>query len=126
MNENIKEKCYMSMLTELEALGVNTEEALRRFMNNSALYVRMLGKYPAAAENSAVAEKFAAKDYEAALTETHTLKGVSGNLSLTPLFKDYSEIVTLLREGKNDDAEALYEKTAVTEKQIIDCIKANS
>lgn len=116
----------MSLLTELEALGVNTEDALRRFMNNSSLYVRMLGKYPAAAENSAVAEKFASKDYEAALTETHTLKGVSGNLSLTPLFKDYSDIVTLLREGKNDEAEKLYEQTAVIEKQIIDCIKANN
>lgn len=115
----------MSLLTELAALGVNTEEALGRFMNNSSLYERMLGKYPAAAENAAVAEKFAAKDYEAALTETHTLKGVSGNLSLTPLFKDYSEIVALLREGRNDEAEELYAKTQAVEKQIVDCIKAN-
>lgn len=115
----------MSLLTELEALGVNTEEALKRFMNNSSLYVRMLGKYPAAAEDSAVAEKFAAKDYEAALTAAHTLKGVSGNLSLTPLFKNYSEIVALLREGKNDEAEKLCEQTAAVEKQIIDCIRAN-
>ena len=34
----------MSMLDELKALGVNIEDALQRFMNNSALYEKMLGK----------------------------------------------------------------------------------
>ncbi len=111
-----------SMLEQLRELGVNTEEALTRFMNNEALYIRMLKKYPAAAAGVDPAGKFAAKDYDGALTDTHTLKGVTGNLSLTPLYKAYSDIVALIREGKGDQAAKAYEEMLPAEKAIIDCI----
>ena len=77
----------MDLISELKKLGANTDEALVRFMNNSDLYVKMLGKFPAAVKDADVSAHFDAKDYEAAVSTAHTLKGVTGNLSLTPLFK---------------------------------------
>lgn len=116
----------MSMINDLEALGVNTSEALGRFMNNSMLYEKLIAKYPDSARTADVAAQFAAKDYEKAVEAAHTLKGVTGNLSLTPLYTAYTEIVNLLRAGKNDEAEKLYNETAPIEEKIIAAIEANA
>lgn len=116
----------MSLISELEALGVNTEEALGRFMNNSALYQKLLGKFPDSVRAAAVGAQFAAKDYAKAVEAAHTLKGVTGNLSLTPLYKAYTDIVALLRAGKNDEAEKLYLETVPVEEKMIAAIEANA
>lgn len=113
----------MDLISGLGELGVNTEEALTRFMNNASLYERMLKKFPAAARDAKVLECFQAKDNEKALAAAHTLKGVTGNLSLTPLFKAYTDIVALLRADKPEEAEAMYMELIPTEKKIIECIE---
>ncbi len=56
----------MDLINELEALGVNTQEALRRFSGNSALYVKMLGKLTAAANDLEVMPCIEKEDYETA------------------------------------------------------------
>ncbi len=116
----------MDLIAELEGLGVNTSEALSRFMNNKALYVRMLGKFPAAAREADVSSHFKAKDYDTAVASAHTLKGVTGNLSLTPLYAAYTDIVALLRGGQPEKAEAILEEILPTEEKIIACIEKNS
>ena len=116
----------MDLITELEALGVNTKEALARFMNNSALYVRMLGKFPAAVKDADVLKHFQEKDYAAAVSTAHTLKGVTGNLSLTPLFTAYTDIVALLRADEPDKAEAILNDVLPVQEKIIACIEKNS
>lgn len=116
----------MDLITELKELGVNTEEALGRFMNNSGLYVRMLGKFPAAVSDADVPAHFEAKDYETAVSTAHTLKGVTGNLSLTPLFKAYTDIVALLREGNPEKAEAILKEILPVQEKIIACIESHS
>ena len=116
----------MELISELKELGANTDEALARFMNNSELYVKMLGKFPAAVRDADVPAHFAAKDYEAAVSAAHTLKGVSGNLSLTPLFTAYTEIVRLLRAGDNGTAETLLNEILPTQEKILNCIESRS
>lgn len=116
----------MDLIEELKELGVNTDEALGRFMQNSELYVKMLGKFPAAVKDANVSAHFAEKDYEAAVATAHTLKGVTGNLSLTPLFKAYTEIVALLRAGDNDTSEAMLKEILPVQEKIIACIEKHS
>lgn len=116
----------MDLITELKELGADTNEALARFMNNSDLYVRMLGKFPAAVKDANVPAHFAEKDYEAAVSTAHTLKGVTGNLSLTPLFKAYTEIVALLRAGDNSTAEILLNEILPVQEKFIACIESHS
>lgn len=113
----------MDLINELEALGVNTQEALRRFSGNSALYVRMLGKLTAAANDLEVMPCLDKEDYEAAVSNAHTLKGVTGNLSLTPLYNAYTEITNLLREQKYNDARAALEKILPVQNDILSCIE---
>ena len=40
----------MSMLDELQVLGADIQDGLKRFVNNAALYEKMLKKFPGAAE----------------------------------------------------------------------------
>ena len=116
----------MDIIAELNALGVNTDEALTRFMKNTALYVRMLGKFPAAVKDADVMACFEAEDHEKALAAAHTLKGVTGNLSLTPLFTAYTDIVALLRADEPDKAEAVLKDILPVQEKIIACIEKNS
>lgn len=116
----------MSLIEDIGKLGVNVEDGLVRFMNNASLYERMLKKLPAVLEKSRVMPCFESGDLETAYSNAHTIKGVVGNLSVEPLFAGYSGIASLLREGKNDEAKALLEKTLEQERPIVECIKKYS
>lgn len=115
----------MSMLDELKEMGVNIEDALQRFMNNSALYEKMLGKLVKNVREIEVLPSIEAGDYNAACDKAHTLKGVMGNLSITPLYKSYTQIVNLLRENNPDEAKTLLLETLPVQEKIIACIEKN-
>ncbi|MCH5193432.1 MAG: hypothetical protein J1F11_05675 [Oscillospiraceae bacterium] len=115
----------MSLIDDLKALGANTDEALGRFMGNASLYERMLGKLPPAVESNQVMPCFESGDNQGALEKAHTLKGVTGNLSLTPLYKAYSDAVTLLRDNKPDEAKEIIEKILPVQDEFIACIEKN-
>lgn len=116
----------MSFIEEIGQLGADVEDALLRFMGKEALYERMLKKYPKVAEETEVMKYLDSGDHETAEKNAHTLKGVAGNLSLDPLYKGYSEIVQLIRDGNTAEARALLEKTLEAERPIIECIKKYS
>lgn len=116
----------MSLINELEDLGVNTKDALNRFMNNSALYERMLKKLPTSVKDLEVMAYFEAGDYEKALSNAHTLKGVTGNLSITPLYDAYTEIVAFLRANNPEKAKEILANILPVQEKIIECIENNS
>lgn len=115
----------MDLINELEALGVNTQEALKRFSGNSALYVRMLGKLTATVKDLEVMEFIEKGDHETAISNAHTLKGVTGNLSLTPLFNGYTEVVNELRGGEYDKAKEVMTRILPIQADILACIEKN-
>ncbi len=108
-----------NIFTELRDLGVDIDEGLKRFMNNEALYERMLGKFSDAAAKQNVMECFEKGDLDGAVEKAHTLKGVTGNLSITPLYKGYTDIVALLRGGKPDEARKILEDLLPVQEKII-------
>ena len=113
----------MSLLNELQVFGVDIQDGLKRFVNNAALYEKMLKKFPGASGDLPVLVHFESGNLEAALANAHTLKGMTGNLSLTPLFNAYTDIVALLRESKPDQAKALLVSILPTQEKILACIK---
>lgn len=62
-------------------------------------------------------------DIETATRNAHTIKGVTGNLSITPLYTAYTEIVNLLRGGKVEEARKLYVETLPVQEKILEIIK---
>lgn len=95
----------MLTLDALKEYGANTAEGLGRCLNNEAFYFRLIGM----ALNDAGFDKLNAAldagDTRAAFEAAHALKGVLGNLSLTPLYAPTAELTELLRSGGAGDPE---------------------
>ena len=84
-------------MLSLERLGVDTESALARFMNNGALYEKFLRRFVQDQNYAALTEAVREGRVQDAFAAAHTLKGVSANLSLTRLMESVSEVVEALR-----------------------------
>ena len=116
----------MNLITELKNMGANTDEGVERCMNKPELYEKLVKKVPANIEKLEVMQYFDEGDYQTALTNAHTIKGIAGNLSLTPLYTAYTEIVNLLRADNPEKARRILEETLPVQEQIISCIKSYS
>ena len=116
----------MGYMEELENLGVNVAESIDRVMGDEALYREMLGMFVDSVRESGISpEEFESGDLEGLANRVHMLKGMSGNLSLTPVFESYKEILRLLRDGKPGEAKELAEKLLPIQEKIVECIERN-
>lgn len=102
----------------LKEYGANTQEGLGRCLNNQEFYFKMIRmalddggfeKLKNAVEVNDLAEAFEA---------AHSLKGVMGNLALTPLYTPVSEMTEQLRNRTEVDYsgyvdEIMKQKTAL-------------
>ncbi len=93
----------MLTIESLKNFGADTENGLHRCMDNEALYLRLVGSVPAEPKFESLEQAIAAGDKEAAFEAVHALKGVFGNLSLTPLYDKASDITELLRAKADVD-----------------------
>lgn len=106
-------------LQRLKDAGIDVNDALNRFMGNESLLERFLNKFVADQNFKKLGEAIAAKDNEAALAASHTLKGVCGNLSMTVLSELLTKQVKAYRDGDPAAAESLMsEITAAYDKTV--------
>ena len=94
---------------QLEAAGVDTEDALARFMGNEALMMKFLLRFPQDPSFQQLKEALARGDAAQAFAAAHTFKGVAGNLSMKALFQQASPVVEDLRRGDLASAEGKME-----------------
>ncbi len=108
----------MLSIQKLQESGVNTKEGLARCLNNEQFYFKMIKK--AMSDNSIENLKSAieANDLDKAFEIAHNLKGVTGNLALTPLYEPIAEMTDLLRERKQMDYSAYIEKITNKKQEI--------
>ena len=112
----------MGMIEDLKELGVNTEEGLKRLNGNQSFYERMLRSVTKMLEKDPVDPEFPVDDYGDIIEKTHAIKGATGNLSLTPLYEAYTQIVNLLREGKPEEARKILKDILPVQEQILNTI----
>lgn len=94
-------------MERLASAGIDAADALERFMGSEALLVRFLGRFLEDASLDALRAAVSAGDWDKALTASHTLKGMSGNLSMTALYDLFTRQVALLRQADTAGAAAL-------------------
>lgn len=87
----------MATREALDAYGANTAEGIQRCVGNESLYLRMVNTIPGQKSFGELEEALAHHDLDAAFEAAHALKGVLGNLSLTPMYVMTSELTELLR-----------------------------
>ena len=93
----------MITIDELKQFGANTDEGVARCMGNEEFYLKLVSTVPGQKEFTVLSDKIAEGDLSAAFEAAHALKGVLGNLSLTPLYEKVCEITELLRSKTDMD-----------------------
>jgi len=93
----------MLTIDALKQFGADVNDGLSRCMGNEAFYFKLIGKVVEDKNFQALEDAVAAKDLDAAFDAAHSLKGVLGNLALTPVYEPVFEITELLRERKDID-----------------------
>ena len=95
-------------IDDLIAYGANVDEGLSRCMGNADFYLRLVGSLKNEQGFDNLKAAIEAGQLHEAFEAAHALKGVLGNLSLTPLYEPVSEITELLRaETQMDYTELL-------------------
>lgn len=97
-----------NLRAQFEAYGADYDATMERFMGNEDMYRRILGMLFQDGCAEQIEAALAAGDLTAAFQAAHTLKGVAGNLGLTPLYGAVSALVEPLRRGEGAEAPALY------------------
>ena len=99
-------------LDELIAFGADVEDGLARCMGNEELYLRLVETMKGEKGFDELQTALAADDLESAFQAAHTLKGVLGNLSLTPLYSPVAELTEHLRARKDMDYSGYLQKVS--------------
>jgi len=100
----------MLTIEKLNEYGASTEEGLARCMGNEALYLRLVSSVPDQPDFDLLGERIEGKDLKGAFESAHAMKGVLGNLSLTPIYEKVCEITELLRSGTETDYQPLLDQ----------------
>lgn len=104
-------------LEKLNAVGVNTEKAIERFMGNTDLFLRFIQRLPESMDFAKMNEALLNEDEESFYMQVHTLKGTAGNLGVENVcecaqallvefrasqFKNRKKLTELLKEAETE------------------------
>ena len=93
----------MISIEKLREYGADVDTGLALCMNNEDFYLRMVSMIISEASFEQLQKAIGENDLEEGFKAAHALKGVSGNLSLTPLYQKVVEITELLRSHTEMD-----------------------
>ena len=112
----------MITIEKLEEFGVDTKEGLTRCMNNQTFYFKMLKMGLANDQFEKLESALAANNFEEAFEAAHALKGVLGNLALTPIYKPLAEMTEMLRAKKDADYVEMYKPVLDLRNQLLEMV----
>lgn len=119
----MKEEIPADLFSELKLLGVDVELALHNLSGKEELYRKLLFKFADMVESSDLPKDFTEEQVAALIETVHALKGVTGNLAITPLFEAYNRVLSLLREGQWTLAKQSLTEMEPIETDILNCIR---
>lgn len=90
------------IVNRLYMWGCDTDEAVERVLGNEDMYVSLINEYCTDEDIEKLDNLILNKEEEDAFALAHTMKGVYGNLGLTPIYDVICEVVELLRDGMKE------------------------
>lgn len=99
----------MLTVEKLKEFGADTADGLRRCVNKEDFYLRMVDMVLRDRNFDRLAMAVASKDAKEAFEACHALKGVTGNVALTPIYEPVCALTEQLRGATElGDISALY------------------
>lgn len=99
-----------SVFERLKEWNCDVDGALERFLDDEEMYLDFLNQIAEEATIVHLGKAIDEGDAQSAFDFAHTLKGVHGNMGLTPLYNLDLEIVEPLRAGTFDHVKENYNK----------------
>ncbi len=87
----------MLTIEKMKEFGADVNEGLSRCMNNEGFYLRLVNMALSDQNFGRLETALADKNEDAAFEAAHALKGVLGNLSLTPIYRPVCALTEELR-----------------------------
>ncbi len=112
----------MLTIEALRGYGANVDEGLARCMGNEQLYLRLVNVALNDSTFEKLNEAMDSGDLKTAFESAHALKGVLGNLSLTPLYDAVAELTEDLRKPDGRDYSQQLQRVS-EEKRRLDALK---
>lgn len=109
MDENFKK--------QLEENGVDVDATLKRFMGKEALFMKFIVKFADDESCKGIRAGLENRDAQATFERAHSLKGVAGNLGITPVYTLAAQIADLFR-GKQEAEEAELNQAMELQQQL--------
>lgn len=106
----------------LNEFGADTKEGLARCMGNEDFYLKMVDMGINDERFESIRGIIESGDLDGAFEVAHALKGVLGNLALTPIYEPMSEITELLRARSDGDYATLCDKVVSERRRLLDMI----
>ncbi|MEF9983823.1 MAG: Hpt domain-containing protein [Oscillospiraceae bacterium] len=97
------------VLGKLSQWGCDVDGALERCVNDEEFYIDCLKSFMTDVNFEQLDFDLKNKDFVGAFEAAHSLKGVTANLGITPLFDSISVLVDRLRNGFYEDNEKYYD-----------------
>lgn len=113
----------MLKINKLKEAGIDTDEGIARFCGNQELYEKFLLRFVDEDTFCNLAKAVQNKDFEECFTQSHTLKGVVGNLSMKTLYREASEMCEFFRAKENEKGLAKYKDVLSAYNQVISALK---
>ena len=98
----------MISIEELKNNGADVETGLSRCLGKEDLYFKLVNMGLGDAKFEEMGDALNSNDLQKAFELCHALKGVIGNLSLTPLYEALSALTEKLRNREEADYSSLY------------------
>ncbi|MDD7402558.1 MAG: Hpt domain-containing protein [Butyribacter sp.] len=98
------------LISDLQNLGCDMEGAMERFLDDEEFYVECYEKVINDAGFWELKDALEEHDVKKSFECAHTLKGVIANMGLTSLYEIMTEMVEVLRKGKEDGVLEKYNK----------------
>lgn len=97
---------------------IDVDSGLARVRGNKKLFCRMLDLFLEGKEFENLEDSLSSQDLEEIEKYAHAIKGISGNLSLIPLFEISSKLMSEARSG------SLSRQTVESYREILKCTRA--
>ncbi|MEG1847189.1 MAG: Hpt domain-containing protein [Lachnospiraceae bacterium] len=96
------------MLEQLREYGADVDGAMERFLGDVALYHSCFDTYLEDVAFKAIGDALQREDYKEAFEYAHALKGITGNMALTPIYQEVCLLVEALRKGDSSNLSSYY------------------
>ena len=107
-----------------EQSGIDYAQAMDRFGDNEALYLRLSAKFSDDPHFDALEQALATEDFFTAQREVHSLKGVAGNLSFLALYETSCSVNDALRADDIQAVNALMPTLREEYRRVRDALEA--